>query len=268
MTLWKDIGLIGRDRLLEKEVIPITLHPTKRFVLLGEAGIGKTAILECAAANARRKSALVNAGAQNLPMLKQIAEAWELEVESEGSRPKAAEYQAAILQSSGHALFIDDLHKAAPAKLTLFRALSERHKVCGAMRNTGPRKDDLKQFLWGVRQIKVGRLKNAATERLTRELVLKEGSLLEVMQVVSASGGVPGRVAAMVSSGQIQRHDSRLRTEEIDIGPWIIGLFGFMAVFRVMGRQMDATDLTLLGAGIMLIVRLFIYPFVSAGKQK
>ncbi|MEE4357092.1 MAG: ATP-binding protein [Desulfococcaceae bacterium] len=268
MTLWKDIGLIGRDRLLEKEVIPITLHPNKRFVLLGEAGIGKTAILECASENARRKSALVNAGMQNLPMLKHIAEAWEIEVESEGAKPKAAEYQTAILQCSGHALFIDDLHKAAPAKLTLFRALAERHKVCGAMRSGLAKKDDLKQFLWGVRQIKVERLNNAATERLTRELVLKEGSLLEVKQVSGVSGGVPGRIVAMVNSGQIQRHDSRLRSEEIDIGPWLIGLFGFMAIFRIMGRQMDATDLTLLGGAIMLIVRLFIYPFVSSGKQK
>lgn len=268
MTIWKDIGLIGRDRLLEKEVIPITLHPNRRFVLVGEAGIGKTAILECAAENARRKAVLINAMTQNLTMLKQISEAWEIQIESEGAKPKASEYQTAILQSSGHALFIDDLHKAASAKLTFFRALAERHKVCGAMRSGLPKKDDLKQFLWGVRQIKVDRLNNAATERLTRELILKEGSTLDTMQVARVSGGVPGRIVAMVNSGQIQRHDSRLRSEEIDIGPWLIGLFGFMAIFRIMGRQMDATDLTLLGGAVMLIVRLFIYPFVSKGKQK
>ena len=267
MTIWQDIGLIGRDRLLQKEVVPAVLHPTRRFVLIGEAGVGKTALLECAAQNSRRKTATINANVQALVMYKQIAEAWAIEVESEGKKPKAAEYETAILQSKGCALFVDDLHKAAPSKITFFKALSDRHKICGAMR-PGSKKDDLKQFLWGVKQIKVGRLKNADAERLSKKLILQEGSKLNVMQVSRVSGGIPGRIAAMVNSGQIQRHDARLRSEEIDIGPWIIGLFGFMAIFRVMGRQMDATDLTLLGAGIMLIVRLFIRPFVSAGKQK
>lgn len=248
---WKKIGLIGRDNLLKSKIVPRVHSPTKRFVLKGEAGVGKTAILQWAYDLQEGKKAFVSAAVQYGTFMKQIAEQWELDMEG---KKRSTDFEDAVFAEQGHSIYVDDLARATPKLLDALRVLSERHKISGAMRSGVKIKEDLKQFLWGCETIKVPKLDKKDTLRLSEKMCLELGSKLSHYKVAHYSGGLPGRIFSAASAGEIGRNQIRTASEEIDISPIFLIIIACMVIFRYFGRALDATDLTLIGGASMVLV--------------
>jgi len=245
---WEKIGLMGRDNLLKSKIIPRVGSKTRRFVLKGEAGVGKTALLQWAFNHQEGKKAFVSAAVQYGTFIKQIAEQWKL---STGA--KASEHEEAVLKEQGHAIYVDDLTRATPKMLDILRVLSDRHKVSGAMRSGVKVKEDLKQFLWGCETIKVPKLSKKDALRLSEQMCLELGSRISHFKVAHHCAGLPGRIYSAASTGEISQNQVRTLSEEIDISPVFIIMIACMVIFRYFGRALDATDLTMLGGAALVL---------------
>lgn len=263
--LWKDVGLIGRDKLLKNKILPRINSQTKRFVLKGDAGSGKTAMLEWAHEHTRGKSALISASTTYTNILKGIATDWQLEVESESRVPKTADYEHAILSQQGFSIYVDDIHKASAKTIYLLKILAERHKVSGAMRPVKV-KEELKQFLWTCETFRLPRLDHKDSLRLAENVVIHLGSKISHREVASASRGLPGRIYSFARSGEISHEEVRLESEEIDISFIFIGVLIVLVVFKIMGRAGGGTDIAIVG-GLLTAARLLIMPLLRTGKK-
>ena len=80
--MWKEIKLLGRDRLLIKEIRP-RLKEGRGFVLTGQHGAGKTAILEWIAEHVQRDISMVSAEWTVKEMLVRMCEEWKVEVKDD-----------------------------------------------------------------------------------------------------------------------------------------------------------------------------------------
>lgn len=259
--LWQQIGLIGRDRLLEAKILP-RISGEKRFVLKGDAGSGKTALMQWCAEHTPN-SLLISGTNTYAQIVKEIADAWQVEADS----PKLPDIERAILTQTGRTIYIDDLHKAQPKLLTLLKILAERHRVCGAILTGIKLKEELKQLLWGVETLSLPHLSKADALRLAEKVCLAYGSKASARDVAGASQGVPGKIVSFAAAGEVTRTATHLKSEEIDIAPMFLVAGGLFVLFRLIGRATDATDLTLIG-GASMVIMMLLRLFLAQGKEK
>ena len=256
-TLWKQVGLIGQDRLLKQKIFPRISGGTKRFVIKGPAGSGKTALLEWASEHTSGKTALVNGGATYATMVRAIAEAWEADIEG----TKVADYEYAILSECDHTIFVDDLHKTNEKKIEILKVLSERNKVHGAMLSGRQTNEQLKQVLLYAEVLTIPHLNKKDAARLAESVCLKLGSKASAREVAAFSRGRPGRIVTFATAGEVSRHEVYLKSDKIAIAPVLIVAAAGVVLFRVLGRALGATDITLLGSAgmlVMLVIRMLV----------
>ena len=264
-SLWKNekVGLIGRDQLLAKKILPRINSRDKRFLLKGDAGTGKTALLEWCRENTPGKSMLISGSSTYATIVKDIVAEWELDPEG----AKLADYEKAILSETGHTLYVDDIHKAQPKLLALLKILAERHRVCGSILAGIKTKEELKQILWGLETITLPRLDKHDALRLAEKVCITLGSRASFKDVAAASRGLPGRIVSFATAGEVSREEIHLQSEGIDISPVFLIAGGLLVLFRVLGRATDATDLTVIG-GVAMLIMLFLRMFLQKGQEK
>ena len=260
--LWQQVGLIGRDALLSNKLYPRMRSSEKRFVIKGDAGMGKTALMQWCATNTPN-SLLISGANTYAQVVKEIADAWGVEADS----PKLPDLEKAILTQTGRTIYVDDLHKAQPKLIALLKILAERHRVCGALLAGIKLKEELKQLLWGVESISLPRLDKAAALRLSEKVCLAYGSKASAKDVAAASQGIPGKIVSFAAAGEVSRNEVLLKSEEIDIAPMFLVAGGAIVLFRLIGRATDATDLTLIG-GASMVIMMFLRLFLSKGKER
>lgn len=260
--LWQQVDLIGRDRLLESKILPRIRSSEKRFALKGDAGMGKTALMQWCAAHTPN-SLLISGASTYAQIVKEIADAWQVEADS----PKLPDLEKAILAQTGRTIYVDDLHKAQPKLLALLKILAERHRVCGAILAGIKLKEELKQLLWGVETLTLPRLDKPNALRLSKKVCLAYGSKASARDVAAASQGIPGKIVSFAAAGEVARNEVLLKSEEIDIAPMFLVAGGAIVLFRLIGRATDATDLTLIG-GASMVIMMFLRLFLARGKEK
>ncbi len=262
-TIWKNdnVGLIGRDRLLLNKILPRINSRTKRFIVKGEIGVGKTAVLEWAHEHTPN-SAFVNSGMSYGQIIDTLIEAWGVETEGK----KVAEKERDVLKVSSNTLYVDDLHKATPKLIKFLKILSERNKVSGAIRSGVRLKEELKQLFWSCESYKLPRLKRDNALKLAEKVCLHFGANISHIQVANASGGLPGKIINAARTNEIRRDEIKTQDEEFDIAPLFLMLCAGIVVFRYIGRTMDATDFTLLG-GIGMVGLIFMRGIFQKGKE-
>ncbi len=261
--MWKEpsIGMIGRDSLLQNKIRPRVIAK-KQFVLSGQAGIGKTALIQWAFEQCNTKKAITTGALAHGNMVREIADQWGINT----NKVIVKELEILVLKESGNAIFIDELTKLSSQSIALLKTVKERNHFYGAMRNDKT-KEDLKQLLWGFEIIKIGSLSRKDNLRLSYQAALHFGCKLSHNQIAIAAHGVPGRIHSFCTTGEIPKDDTRMHSEEIDISPVIFGCLVFMVLLRYIGRATDATDLVMLG-GISMVLMIVTRGVFSAGRNK
>ena len=263
--MWKEIGLLGRDNLLKTKIMP-RLKSRVGFVLVGQRGIGKTAILEWAYDHADGRKAFISCSNSTKEILSDICYSWGLEVMNpDGEIMPRSKWQLpwmekAILAEQGHIIFIDDVQMMKPATIQRFKAFRDRFVlICTAVPPI--RKDDLKRMLFGLQYIDVPPLAKKDMERIGNKATTKIQSSTPVIDAVHAARGIPAHLLHALR-GEVTPDAVRGKDEEVDIAPAFLLLVAGMMAFRYIGRGLDSTALTLLGgvgmAGTM-IFRFFLF---------
>ncbi len=267
--MWQedDIGLIGRDRLLENELLPRVRGTKAPCVLVGSsAGVGVSACLEWIYLHAPEPKAMVSADWTRKEICIEIAHAWQLRIERAGKviRPEDATLvllEHAINRAPPGILVIDDLHLAPPKILTHYlKPWREKfHIFCGG---TPPFKHELlKRVLWGLKEIKIEPLDERSRKRLAELMCRHEGSAAAPSEIAQNSRGLPGRILGM-ARGTVENESPGVRGEEIIFAPALFVLVGAFVAVRYLGVSLANPSIYLLsGFGMMLAVLLrhFIY---------
>lgn len=263
--MWRTIGLIGRDRLLEREILPRAKGRKAGFLLQGAQGVGKTAVLEWAFDHAPGPKALISASHTIKENLTRIVSSWGLTVIVEGRPVKP--YKATVIQleqtvnqCSAGWIFVDDIQAATPTFLRRLKVWRERYVIyCAGTPPFG--REALKRILWGLKAIDIRPLNKPDRERLARLACTRIGSAQGPRELAHASRGVPARLIAM-ARGEIEDRTPRAAGEELDLSPvLLLVLAGVMAV-RYIGIGLGETDLYLLGGlgmGVAMFVRFWLY---------
>ena len=202
--MWREVGLIGRDKLLEKEIYPAVKGKKGPFLISGPRGIGKTAVLEWAYEHAPGPKAFLTCTATVRENLIELARAWGLEIEGENGKTKSplratvAELSRAIAKApDGRKIFVDDIQRATPSFLRHFKVWRERHVVFCA--GVPPfKREELKRNLWGLREIHLEPIPRGERERLARKLCMALGATKSPKEISRYSRGYPGRMVALV----------------------------------------------------------------------
>ena len=130
--MWDKIGLIGRDRLLKREIYP-RIKRKQPFILTGPSGIGKTAVLDWAFKNAKGKKAFCSCAWTVRENMQEICKGWNISLFDEDGKPKSISraqlsiLEKAVFQAEPGLIFIDELERATPALLRRLKTLVERH---------------------------------------------------------------------------------------------------------------------------------------------
>jgi len=249
--MWNEIGLLGRDDLLKKEIMP-RLKSFKGFILVGQHGIGKTALLEWCFQNAEGKKALVSANQTTRDILKEVCDSWGIDVNNASGKPvkksswQIAWMEEAMLKKSGQFwIFIDDIQAVKPATLQRLKAMRDRFIIVSAA--VPPlKKEELKRMLWGLKQIDVKPLKNDEMMRIAKEAAVLTGSTTPIRDAVHAARGIPAHLFHALR-GEVTPEAAKTKDEEIDISPALMVLLAGVMVLRYVGRGVDSMSLTLLG---------------------
>lgn len=254
ISLWRmdGIGLIGRDKFLKNRILPRIKSPNKRFILKGEVGVGKTAVLQWAHSTTKQitQSAFITCGSPYADILDTIITSWQ--VRSSGK--KAVEKEREILTSCGYVLYVDDLHRATPKLIKFLKLLNEKNKISGAMLSGVRLKEELKYLMWSCETHTLPRLKRPDALRLADRTCSYFDARLAPVQVANASRGLPGRIVNMSRSGEIQKDEVRTQSEEVNIAPLFMMMLACVVVFRYLGRAIEATDFVLVGGGSMVFL--------------
>jgi len=263
--MWRAIGLIGRDKLLKKEIHP-RITKGKPFFLTGKRGTGKTAILEWAHHSLQEgRKAYVSAQLPPKELLVFIVEQWGLEIEVEGKKISPQKVTSTVLdkaiaKENKGIIFIDDIHKASPTLIRRLRLWKER--FCLYIAGTPPYREELKQVLWGLKEYEIHPIPKDQRTRLAQRMCEHYEALISFHEVAQASRGIPGRMAAMAMAGEVEDTSHRVEGEELDLSPvLLLGIVAIVAV-RYIGMGLNETDIYVLGgigAGFTLFLRYFLF---------
>lgn len=268
--MWQQTGLIGRDRLLEREIYPRAKAKKPPFLLVGQRGVGKTAVLEWAFGQADGNKALLSASTPMRESMLQIVKAWGLKVLDEDKeinpdRAKIAHLETAIMREEQGTLFVDDISSAPPAFLRRFKVWRERFTVHAT--GVPPfKKEELKRCLWGLKEIKVHPLSQIDRKRLAKRVCAAVGADKPPSDIAMASRGLPGRITAM-TQGEIEETAPRVAGEELDLSPvLLLGVSG-LVICRYAGIGLNETALYLIG-GMGMGMALFLRFILMRGMKK
>lgn len=271
--MWQEIGLIGRDRLLSKEILP-RIRGKGRFYLTGQRGIGKTAILEWACNHCPGPKAFVSAVLSPRDFLIELCLQFgiepnlddkELSVERKLNRMSRQSLEKLIVQLDVKgSIFIDELERIKPTVIKFLSFLSTKHRIFFA--GIPPFRDEVRKYLWGAIEIEVKRLEKKDTLRIAERVSENVGKIMEIEQVANASDGVPGKVVQM-ALGEIEwKKPTRTKEEEINIAPVLLLVVAVAVFIRYLSIGMNMMDIYILsGLGVSLGVfaRFFIYRMVG-----
>ncbi len=265
--MWRDVRLIGRDNLLKDEIRP-RLRERKGFVLTGQHGIGKSALLEWASDYAPGKVAFISSTWTVKEILKSICIDWDLQVTNDsGESVSQSKWQSTWMDravyscdASANWLMIDDIHQATPAILRRIKIMRDRCII--AVAGVPPfRREELRRILWGLPEIRVKTLSNTAMTRIATLAAPLLQSRTPVAEAVHASRGIPGQLMHALR-GEVTPETAKTAGEEIDISPvLLLGLVAIM-VTRYIAVGLESTSLYLLGGlgmSVGLIFRFFLF---------
>ncbi len=263
--MWKKIGLIGRDHLLKKSVLP-RIRSNCGFILSGQHGIGKTAILEWSYENAKGKKAFVSATWTVKEILKEICIGWDLTVKNpDGEEMPKSRWQVqwmleSVLVEKDNWLMIDDMHRMTPAVINKIKPVRDRCNIIGTA--IYPiRKDELRRMMWGIPMVKVAPLKKADMMKIAEAGCVELSSKTPIIDAVHASRGVPAHLFHALR-GEVVPESAKTREEEIDISPIFLILLAGIMIFRYVSRGMESQGLYLLsgvGMAFGMIFRFFLF---------
>jgi hypothetical protein len=263
--VFRKIGIIGRDKILQKEIYPRCQGKKAPFLLSGIRGVGKSAILRWAYENGKEPKAFISASYPAKENLIKIAKNWNLEIKDGEktialSRAKISELENVILKQSEGSIYVDDIQMATPAFLRRFKVWRERFNIFCA--GVPPfKKEELKRNLWGLHKIEIEPLNKKYRLKLAQKACEFYGSTKSPMEIAHNSRGYPGRIIAM-AQGTIDVETQRVKGEELDLSPVLLILVVGLLVFRFIGRGLDDTALYLLGGigmGLAVFIRFFIF---------
>jgi hypothetical protein len=270
--MWSEIGLIGRDRLLMEKIAP-RLRAGKGFVLTGQHGIGKTALLQWSYEHAEGRKAYVSCATQGIrEILDNICVSWGVEVRSEDgeiiqrSRWKTSVMFQSILEDPIGWLFVDDVHVVTPTIVQKFKQLRDRgcKFVCGGVPPF--KKTELVRLFWGIPCIKVEPIGKPDMMRLANLAAGKIGSTTSTTEAVHSARGIPAHLFHALR-GEVTPDAVKIRDEEFDIAFVVVILFAAVAGFRYLSRGMDSTSMVMLGGVGMAAASMLRY-FLFKGIRK
>ena len=263
--MWESIGLIGRDRLLAREIFPRAQGKKAPFLLTGRRGVGKSAVLQWAYEHAKEPKAYVSASWTVKEMFIEICKGWQLSIERGGKRVSSEHATLAILErainsASKGSIFIDDIHNATPALLRRLKLWRERFSVF--MAGVPPfTREELKRNLWGLEEIGLIPLAEADRRKLAELVCQHVGSDKLPSEIAIASRGYPGRIVAM-AIGTVEQTAPRVKGEEIDLAPLLLlGCAAIVAV-RYISIGLGEIDLYILsgiGMGLLVFFRFYLW---------
>ena len=268
--MFRKIGMIGRDKILKKEILPRCKGKNAPFLLVGNRGIGKTAILQWAYQHGKGPKAYTSANANMKEILQDIVNGWGLVIKDGEKtipiyRAKNSELEHAIMTQEDGSIYIDDIQDATKTFLRKFKIWRERFKTYCA--GVPPfKREELKRELWGYYEIKVSPIKKIYREELAKKACIEYGSKKAPSELAHCSRGYPARMIAM-AQGTAEVKAPRVQGEEIDLSPLLLLLVVGIAALRYIGRGMGDTALYLIG-GIGVAIMIFLRFFLSRGMRR
>jgi hypothetical protein len=263
--MFRQLGMIGRDGILNKEIYLRCKGKKAPFLLSGYRGIGKTAILQWAYEHGKEPKAFISATYSVKENLLKIAEKWNLEIQDGDktiplTRAKLSDLENAILKQREGAIYIDDIQRATPALLRRFKVWRERFNIFCA--GVPPfKKEELKRNLWGFYEIKIKPIDKEHRLEIAQKACEFFGSTESPTEIAHNSRGYPGRIIAM-AKGTVDVETQRVKGEELDLSPVLLVLVVGLIIFKFVGRGLDDTALYILGGvgmGFAVFIRFFLY---------
>ena len=90
--MWREVGLVGRDKVLKDEIYPRAEGKQAPFLLTGPRGIGKSALLQWAFENGKAPKAYISASWTVKESLIAIYRDWGLVIVRDGKAVKHETY--------------------------------------------------------------------------------------------------------------------------------------------------------------------------------
>jgi hypothetical protein len=263
--MFRELGMIGRDGILQKEIYSRCKGRKAPFLLSGIRGIGKTAILRWAYENGKEPKAFISATYSVKENLLKIAKKWNLEIKDGDkkislARAKLSDLENAIFKQSEGFIYVDDIQRATPALLRRFKVWRERFSIfCAGVPPFN--KEELKRNLWGFHTIDIKPIDKKHRLELAQKACQFYGSTHSPTEIAQNSRGYPGRIIAM-AKGTIDVETQRVKGEELDFSPVLLLVIVGIMIFRFIGRGLDDTALYILGGvgmGLAVFIRFFLY---------